>query len=200
MVSLPRGGPDGGDLSAHASVCLALQGSGRNRRLQPAERMDRLVGGTADGRALRRLSQPAQPAGLPAQHRPPDWMDLQRGLPAARRDRAAGDALCRVGGQALDPGGGPAARQRQVHRRHHSQDVPQGSAGLSGGLPRRKLWFSAAGRIAFQRRADHQRVSHPAPLRSPDQPALPAEAIRPGDPRHGRGSWPSSAWTTLFFS
>src|SRR5438309_3779619 len=149
--------------------------------------MDRLVGGTADGRALRRLSQPAQPAGLPAQHRPPDWMDLQRGLPAARRDRAAGDALCRVGGQALDPGGGPAARQRQVHRRHHSQDVPQGSAGLSGGLPRRKLWFSAAGRIAFQRRADHQRVSHPAPLRSPDQPALPAEAIRPGDPRHGRG-------------
>jgi len=67
VVPVPRGGPDGRDVAADAAVRVAVPRRGRDRRLQSAERMDRVVGGEAHGRALRRLSQPAQPPGLPAQ-------------------------------------------------------------------------------------------------------------------------------------
>ena len=112
LVPLPRSGADGRDVAADASLCLALPWRGRHPGLQPAERVDCMVGGAPDRRAVHRVSESAEPARVSAQHRPRDGLGGERRLPTTRGDRVARNQIRCLGGSALGPGSGPAACER----------------------------------------------------------------------------------------
>src|SRR5713226_3992795 len=149
-----------------------------------AERMDRVVGGAPDRRALRGLPQSAQPSRLPPRHRSPDRVGGQRRLPPTRRGRDAGDEIRRVGGSALGARGRPAAGRRRLHRRHHSGHLQARGDRLPGRVSRRAVRFSATCEGALLRRAHDQRLSDPAAICAADESPLSAEAVRPRDPRY----------------
>ena len=123
-----------------------------------------------------------------------DRLGRQRRLPPARGDRAARDAVRGLGRPALGAGGGPAAGQRRLHRRHHPRHLQPRGRRLPGRLPRRRVGLSAArSTTRFSGGLTINGYPDPAALRAADEPALPAEAVRPGDPRDGRGAQAASA-------